>query len=194
LPIALPSAQPEAVHDDPRNRPWGADERFRVHVEQDGRERFIDGHRVTLARRPFTLAFELKTIDFVELNASFSSHTLELARTRASLAELEDAFGMGHGAAEEVDNPSRWMFVNDESFNYWGWDERIHRCHVHEKRGALMVCKRIVERFGPDPSAAVEQSTVPAVYIVVMATAIGEDSTQQELARDWLTVDFTEKR
>jgi hypothetical protein len=57
-----------------------------------------------------------------------------------------------------------------------------------------MVCKRIVERFGPDPSAAVEQSTVPAVYIVVMATAIGEDSTQEELARDWLTVDFTEKR
>ncbi len=167
--------------------PWTASEHFRLGVEQDGPKRIVD-HAVTLARRAFTLVFEMRDVDFVEVNASFSPLTFELAKARVPFVQLSHVFGQGHGAAEEATNPSRRIFVDEDSFNYWGWQPDVQRCHVHEVRAGITTCKRIIETFDAD---RVEQSVASALHVVVVATDHGEeDAPERELQRDWLKISF----
>jgi hypothetical protein len=177
----------------PVDPPWRDDERFRVRVEQDGAAVPIVDHQVKLARHAFTFVFELAGIDFFSVNASYKSHTLDLARANAPLSALDGVFGLGRAAAEELD-PPHGMFVDDESFNSWGWKDDVHRCHAHETPPGeqYAVCKRVVETFRNGPAETpVEKSTATALYVVVMSTETSTaDMTQKELQRDWLTIAF----
>ena len=190
IPTVLPSAGPVSTPSARVDAPWRADERFRLRVEQRGANVPVADHKVTLARRAFTLVFELRDLDFIKVNASYTPETLERARSNDSLTNPDDAFSEGRGAAEEVD-PPHGIFVDDGSFNYWGWDGDTHRCHVHEVRANLSTCTRIIEKLRTGGEVTlVQKSTAKAIYVVVVATAAREGETVQELQRDWLTFTF----
>lgn len=171
------AALPEHVRDD-RGGAWRPNEHFRLRVEQDGAELRVRDHEVTLARRTFTLAFELRGIRVIEVNASWSPDVLRRASARG---DLDDVFGDGRGLAEERSNPSHVMFTNDEGYNYWGWDDDVQRCHVHEVHGDVMLCKRIVTMLGPTGEEDLARSTGAALYLVIVA--------QEQ--REWLTLRFS---
>jgi hypothetical protein len=192
-PPPAPIAAPVVAHTDP---PWQGEELFRVRVEQDGAEVPILNHRVALARHAFTFAFELQGIDTVDVNASYAPTTLEMASKRASLDGPDQPFGPGHGAAEEVD-PPHGVFVDDESFNLWGWSGDLHRCHVHETPpgAGFFVCKRIVELLRSGPSdTKVEASTARALYLVFFSgeppAEGGREREREQPQYDWLTITF----
>jgi hypothetical protein len=187
VPIAVTASRPDPP-------PWRDGERFRVRLEQDGAEVPIVDHRVALARHAFTFVFELQGVDFIDVNASYVSRNLDLARSHEPLTGDDAPFGTAHGAAEEVDPPHR-IFVDDEAFNLWGWRADMHRCHDHEMRdpegqAPFDVCKRVVETFGHGTDETpVEKSTARALYVVVMSTEV-DGFTTRELQRDWVTIDF----
>ncbi len=186
LPTVLPTPNPVTVSNDrPASPPWRGSERFHLRMEQDSVNVPVTNHIVTVARHAFTLVFELRGLDFVRVNASYSPKTLERAASNASLADLDGVFGDGRGAAEEED-PPHGIFVDDESFNYWGWDGDTHRCHAHATRAGVSTCSRIIEmlRRGGD-NVMIQKSTTRALYVVVMAT-----EEEHELQRDWMTITF----
>jgi hypothetical protein len=182
LPTALPAAPPTSEGSLPQDAPWRSDERFRVGVEVAGVPVKVLEHRVEVGRRPFTLVFELAGVTSIEVNASAHRRTLDRA---AAHATLDNAFGPGRGGAEVAADPPRDIFVDDETFNFWGWDKDIQRCHVHEVRRGHTICKRIIESLmARQPDETVAETTLGTLYLVMLAT----DDEDRELQRDWLTV------
>ena len=191
LVVAPAASAPQPGQGDPPLTERAKDARFRVRIEQSGKDVPIDDHRVSLASDTFTFVFELaQGTDEISVNASYSSHTLELARANAPLTGDEQPFGAGHGAAEAMDEPARNVFVDDDAFNVWGWSGPMHRCHVHQVLASGSVCKRIVEDLTQGSvEAPVGGSGVEALYVVFLAMK-HEGTENHELERDWLTMVF----
>lgn len=161
---------------------------FRVSLRQDGQTVPVALHRVTLDRRPFTIALEMPEPGAFMVNASHRPESFEAASMGVP-AEAIPGF-RDTGMADHLENPEQLVLVDDAAPNYWFFEsETHHRFDAPCSVASGVVCERTVARVGYGPRT-VDLVDAPRTLYLVFLVADRDGDRLVERFRDWLEVEL----
>ncbi len=172
---------------------------FTLGVEQDGRRIPVLDHKVTLARKPFTIVFYLEQMGPMLVQASFSPRMMNMAGEGKRLETILIPAG---SIAENPRNPDRLIYVHDDGL-YHNWGYLGPNSHRFDPNGVAKLpeggylCRRTVEKI-VDHNAEipveipVERCPQDRIYLLFIKTKPNAGSGPWvEKQRDWLELRFT---
>lgn len=166
--------------------------RFRVEIEQHGKQIPAEHGVVSLERAPFDIVLYLPDKESVSLRASTSPFLYETARKGEPLGAV---FMPAQSVAEAPFNKDRDITVDDATAQHaWSYDsaDRDHRFNEVARVGNLYKCRRTINQlwfFGEDEQVA--DSTATALYLVFLSGKSSSDySSTVESGRAALALTF----
>ena len=165
-----------------------------LYLEQDGRIINIIDDTAMINRKQFRFVFSFSQPDSVLLNASFNPGSYELAGSGAPLIQIPGFINTG--IAEELFNAESFMFISDDSPNYWYYsDDLDSRFDSVTKDERGYKCRRTVASF-IDLGGKVEKQEISkikqdTIYIVIAMIEWNDDFTQMiERSRRYFKIKF----
>jgi hypothetical protein len=168
--------------------------KFNVTIEQNGVQKIIKNSEVALKPETFDIVFEFSEPMSVLVNASFNNKTFKLASKNAHLDKLPGFIELG--MAEGLNNSEKNLFIDDESPNFWFYDnDEFNRFNSIEKRGDKIICKRTIESlYVTESKTTIKMKDIKTpVYLVFVSYINGEKSEERiEVQRQYLKIKWVE--
>jgi hypothetical protein len=168
------------------------DEHFAFKIMQDEKEIPIIDHSVTINSKEFELLFEFNQPMSVCVQASFNSinYDLILANTPLEKIPVFDATGM----AEGLYNTEKSMFLSEEGFNYWYFDNKNeNRFNKIEQNKNTLFCTRTIDNlYDVEKDKKIKlKSNKSTLYLIFINYKYNKDFTEKnEIQRDYLKINF----
>lgn len=172
----------------------GRPEFIDVYLEQDGRIINIINDTAEISKKQFRFVFNFRQPDSVLLNASFDPGSYESARIGSPLKQIPGF--QNTGIAEELFNAEYFMFISDNSPNYWYYsDDSDSRFDSVTKDENGYTCRRTVSSLIDLEGKAEKQDIVKikqdTIYIVIVMIEWNADFTSMiERSRRYLKIKF----
>lgn len=172
----------------------GRSEFIDVYLEQDGRIINIINDTAEISKKQFRFVFNFRQPDSVLLNASFNPASYDSARNGAPLEQIPGF--QNTGIAEELFNAEYFMFISDNSPNYWYYsDDSDSRFDSVTKDENGYTCRRTVSSFIDLEGKAEKQDIMKikqdTIYIVIAMIEWNADFTRMiERSRRYLKIKF----
>lgn len=172
----------------------GTPEFIDLYIEQDGRIINIIDDSVTINRKQFRFNFRFSQPDSVLLNASFNPGSFDSAAGGTPLDQIPGFINTG--IAEELFNAEYFMFISDDSPNYWYYsDDSDSRFDYTLKDERGYTCRRTVSSFidldGKAEKQEISKIRQDTIYIVVVMIEWNEDFTKMiERSRRYFKIKF----
>lgn len=172
----------------------GTPEFIDLYIEQDGRIINIIDDTVMIARKQFRFNFRFAQPDGVLVNASLNPGSFDSAAGGAPL-DLIPGF-INTGIAEELFNAEYFMFISEDSPNYWYYsDESDSRFDYTAKDERGYTCRRTVSSFidldGKTEKQDISKIRQDTIYIVIVMIEWNDDFTKRiERSRRYFKIKF----
>ncbi|HPS56722.1 MAG TPA: hypothetical protein PK514_01325 [Spirochaetota bacterium] len=163
-------------------------------LEQEGRIVNIIDDTAEISRKQFRFVFNFRHPDSVLLNASFNPESFDSARSGTPLVQIPGF--INNGIAEELFNAEYFMFISDDSPNYWYYsDDSDSRFDSVTKDENGYTCRRTVSSFidldGKAEKLEISKIKQDTIYIVIVMIEWNDDFTKMiERSRRYLKIKF----
>jgi len=167
-------------------------EHFSFKIIQDEKEIPIIDHSVTINSKEFDLIFEFNQPMSICVQASFNPINYDLIVANSPLDKIPvfEATGL----AEGIHNTEKSMFLSDEGFNYWYFDDKKeNRFNKIERIKNTLLCTRtITNLYDVEKDKKIKiKSNQSTLYLVLINYKYNKDFTlKNEIQRDYLKINF----
>ena len=158
----------------------GTSEFIDVYLEQDGRIINIIDDTAEIRKKQFRFVFNFRQPDSVLVNASYNPESFENARGGTELVLIPGFTNTG--IAEELFNTEYFMFISDDSPNYWYFsDDSDSRFDSVQKDESGYKCTRtvssVIDLDGKTEKQDIAKIRHDTIYIVIATIEWNDDFT-----------------
>jgi hypothetical protein len=168
--------------------------KFALRILQNGNAISPVNGDVQLKREPFIIEMTLDNIDGVYVYADFTDAVYKL-NEKDRIPDLQEV--PYKVMAEENFNPSKQLFINNDSWSFWNYDkaQNIHRFDREIKTNnehSITVTKTIQQFFVPasQKTIKVSEATQPLYLFFLVTNPFQKAATVREMARQKIKINW----
>lgn len=176
---------------------------FEFEVRQNARAISVKNHMITLKKDPFSIVLSSKERIDVLVHASFRPDSISAAKKNKELNGIPVFKKTEGGGAiiETILNPNRSMFVSDEGYNAWWFEnEREHRFNKVTKKDGWIKGTRSIKylekityhpkTFDPISSRIPVRKVNKPLYLFFVEADYDKNYKLIERQRDYITINW----